>query len=213
MRFKKHEEQEVKVTFYDVAAGRTGKERVSTLESKYSTKETVNLCMKDRKDITFELFFLLLALILVILLIVEFFGIYRPYLSIEKAEAQLAADQAKLEQLQDSMRDYNDVHEQYRKYNYENFDRSIVDREDILDMLEDKVFSMGIIQSISISRNTLTMTLTGVNRNEIDAMQAGVREDPIVFNVFAQSTGYDEGIVTVNMSIIFKDATTIAGGN
>ncbi len=200
-------EADVQVTFYDVANRTTNSARASAIASKYSTKETVNLCIKERKGMSFELFFLILAAILVFLLIMEFFGIYRPYLALEQAEAQLTEDQARLEQLYGEMSDRESVREQYRLYNYENFPRDLVDRADVLDLLEKEVFPHGKVVTFSITRNALTLTLTGIPDAEGAAMQKALRENKIVQTAIVSSE--DEATGIVSMTIIFKDATEV----
>lgn len=205
------------VVLYDVADDALKKEKGTVVTNKYSTKNTLNLLMKEKSSISFELFFLLLAIIMLLLALVEYFVVYRPYRAVEQAEAALREEQARLEQILDKIKDYDDVRADYLKYNYENFDSSIVDRLDILDLLERKVFGVGKIQSMNISGNTLTMTMTEVSVDASSKLQSTLQEEAetgIVEYVSVTRTGYnsgEDGVPTVNIVITFKNADE--GGN
>ena len=223
-KVKKEQGADVKVTYYDVAAHTTRTESASAIANKYSTKETVNLCIRERKGISYEMFFLLLAIFFSLLLIFEYFCVYRPYYEVEQLEKQLAARQAEVERIYGSMSDRQEKLEEYRKYNYENFPREIVSRDDILELLERTVFKKGKVSNVSISRNTLTMTVSEVLWGDIDGIQMSIREDVMVDNVFVSRTNLqsDGGVetATINITIFFKDATeivdtteSVGGGN
>ncbi len=205
----KYKEQDVKVTFYDVANRKNESGRAASLASKYSTKETVNLCVKERKGMSPERFFLILAVILVFVLIIEFFGIYRPYLALEQAEKQLADAEARRDAIYDSMSDREEVRAEYRKYNYENFPSNIVDRADVLKLLEDEVFPRGKVQNATITQNVLTLTVVEVPKGEGAAMQEAIRKNKIVETVSASRTSDDAGLETVSMTVVFKNATEV----
>lgn len=207
---KKGKEPNVEVTYYDVANRTTRTEKAAAMSSKYSTKETVNLCMKERKGISFELFFLIFALIFIVLIIIEFFGVYRPYLELEQKEKQLAEEQTKLQQLVDSMQDYDEVRENYRKYNYENFPKDIVNRLDILAFLEKTVFDRGKITSVRIggTSNTVVLEISEVSRDNLKAMLEDIRTSEDVFNRYSSRTDLEDGeIATITITIVFKDPT------
>ena len=100
------------------------------------------------------------------------------------------------------MSDYDAVRDDYRKYNYEKYDKTIVDREDILDLLEEAVFPMGKVLTLNISNNTITLSLSGVLNTDIDVM----REHALVQNVIISRTSLVGDEATVAMTIILKDA-------
>ena len=170
------------------------------------SKETVNLCKKDRKDISPGAFCLLLTVFLAVLILIEFFFAYLPYRDLEVLESSLGEAQQQYEQLQSSMSDYDAVRDDYRKYTYEKYDKTIVDREDILDLLEVAVFPMGKVLTLNISNNTITLSLSGVLNTDIDVMQKGLREHALVQNVIISRTSLVGDEATVAMTIILKDA-------
>ncbi len=199
------------ITLYDVADNATRRAKAVEVK-KYATKDTLNLCMKDKQSISFELFFLLLALILLFLLFVEFFGIYRPYLRVEQAEAALDGDRATLAQLERKLRDYDDVHDDYLIYNFDDYDNTIVDREKILALLEKTVFDRGTVSSVSISGKTLTINISNVSSENVINIQRDLAKDPIVANVRKGAETFDEqGVRSTSFTVTLADASL--GGN
>ena len=202
---KKVKEADVKVVEYDVASHSA--QGAAPVPPKYSSKETVNLCMKERKSISYETFFIILIIFFAVLLVIEYFGAYLPYREIEQKEKQLAANETELSQLQNSMSDRDQVRADYRQYNYENFPRNIVDRAEILALLERTVFERGKITSVNISsNNTVVLNVADVSRDDLEAMQKEIREDDLVFNVFVSRTNLEDGeSAGVTMTIVFND--------
>ncbi len=198
------------VTYYDVAAGVSRKGKARKLASKYSSKDTVNLCIRERKGLSAELFFLILAGILIVLLLLEFFGVYRPYLNLETAEKDLAQQQAEVQRIKDEIKDMDEVREEYRKYNYEHFPRERVDRLDVLDLVETVFFDRGIITSFHLSKNTLTLQLTDVLLEDSYLIPAELEASEIVlgYDMPRSEVKYDEatGKVAFGITITFKDA-------
>ncbi len=202
---KKVKEADVKVVEYDVASHSA--QGAAPVPPKYSSKETVNLCMKERKSISYETFFIILIIFFAVLLVIEYFGAYLPYREIEQKEKQLAANETELSQLQNSMSDRDQIRADYRQYNYENFPRNIVDRAEILALLERTVFERGKITSVNISsNNTVVLNVADVSRDDLEAMQKEIREDDLVFNVFVSRTNLEDGeSAGVTMTIVFND--------
>lgn len=203
------------VVYYDVAAGVSRTAKAQTLSKRYSTKETVNLCIRERKGLSYELFFLILAGILLVLLLLEFFCVYRPYLHMEETEKSLAEKEAQVQRLKDSMKDSDTVKENYRKYNYEKFPRELVDREDVFQLIEEVVFPRGIITSFRLNGNELTMQISGVSieidedGNDREYILNAIRASKIVeaYNSPDREVRYDDvGRASFRMDITFKNA-------
>lgn len=174
----------------------------------YRSKSTLNLCMKDRPVLAPEVICLLIVLILLIVLFVEFFGIYRPYLAVERAEAQLKADNAALQETLDRIEDYDEVRQQYRQYNYENFDKTIADRPAILDLVEKVLFPAGKIKNMELNGNTLVLSMVEVPLSEVSEMKEALEASELVEGVELSWTGYDvrdkeNKVPTVNFTVTF----------
>ncbi len=207
---KKQNKADGEVMYYDVAAGVSRKGKAKSLASKYSTKETVNLCIRERKGLSYELFFLILAGILLFLVLIEFLGVYRPYLNLEAAEKELANQKAEVQEIKDSIKDMDQVREDYRKYNYENFPRERIDREEVFNLIEDTVFDRGLITNFTLAENTLTLQISGTSLEDLLVIPAEIEENELVESYDMPNTQvkYDEetGKASFSITIHFKDA-------
>lgn len=212
---KKQKPDENSVILYDVAANASRRERASAVKHKYSTKTTLNLCMREKPAVSVELFFLLLAIILIFLLLIEFFGIYRPYYQVEQLEKTLDADRSAIAELQRKLDDYDEKREEYNKYNYEDYDATLADRLDVLDMLERVVTPYRAkIRSLSFDgRNTLSMSLTDIDLQNVSKLSADLlmEKDLVAEAVFTMTNYVDEGTGEKVPAANF--VLTLKGGN
>lgn len=173
--------------------------------AQYPTKRVLNLCIKEKSNMSPEVFLGILAAIIVVVLLLEFFGVYRPYRSLELAQADLADAQNHLQQTYDSMSDYDQVHDDYYKYNFNEFNSALADRLDIFDLLRREIFGKAKITSLSINENTITLSLTGVNlKEQLPEMQKSLLADPLVADVFSSSQASQND--TARMVITLVDA-------
>lgn len=203
---KKHDSADINVTYYDVSGGGSGRTAVTL--AKGARKDTINLCKRERNGISLEKACILFAIIIAVVLLVEFFGIFRPYRQLEAKQAQLEADRAALAGITSGMTDIDSVRAEYRKYNYENFPRELVGRDQIFELLDAAVFTRGKITKFELSRNQLTLDVSQVNYDEVDAMQNQLSQDKLVALVNATAiSGAEGGKATVRLVITFKDAT------
>lgn len=215
------------VVLYDVADDSLKKEKGTVVTTKYSTKNTLNLLMREKSSISFEVFFAVLAIVMLLLALVEYLLVYRPYRTVEELDARRAALEAEQSRIEQKIEDYDEQNlpDDHLKYFYENEDETLVNRLRILDILEDVVFGVGKIQNMSISGNTLQMTMTEVSlevastlQNSLAAATVPNSDDDIVrvsyVNVTRNSYNGNGGVPTVNIIITFEIAKmNEQGGN
>ena len=179
------------------------------------TKTTLNLVIKEKKALRFSRVFPLLLLVLILAAAFAKFAVIDRYAALAEAESQLAREQADLEQLRASFADFEEVQAEYNRYSYEGFDRSIPDRQDVLDLLEKHVFPVSGMRQLAISGRSLSMTLTGMSLEEVSTLIAKLEAEPLVESVMVSTTGYDSGdgaIPMASMVVAFADVTTLEGG-
>lgn len=183
---------------------------------KIPSKQTINLMIRE-KNLSHPTR-LIPILILIILGANAFaqFAVIRRLNQVKQAEAEWAQMCYNLQMIEDSYADYDEVKAEYNRYTYQNFDRSIPDRLQILDMLEQKVFSVCTAHSLSITKRTVSMTLGGLDLAQTSELIASLRAEPMVEDVRVSSStssesDYDGGGSTTStvMTVILKDPTTI----
>lgn len=193
--------------------------------SQLPSKRTLNLCMREKSSLSVELFLIILGIILIIIMLVEFFGIYRPYVEVEAIQAKVDAAQRDLDNKNNQMKEMDDFYlqnfnmtmtEYYNQYNYEGFDRSIADRLDIFALLDREIMRkegfMGVarIRTLTVRSNTVTITVDGLDGKQVSELFWNLSGDAMVSYVSVPVTGFNgDGTPYANLTITLKDATTV----
>lgn len=194
--------------------------------SQLPSKRTINLCMREKSGISVEVFLAALAAILVVVMLVEFFGVYRPYLKVEELQNDLAAVQRDLDDKNKKMKDMDDYYlekyemhmeEYYNQFNFNGFDRSIADRLDILNLLDKIVgkegFESAELRKLSVNGNTVDITVDGLDGKQVAELFVAFSDDPLVERAVVRDTGFSNNIPYATMIIYMADATKVQEDN
>lgn len=178
-------------------------------------KTTLNLVIKEKTE--FRPARLIPALLLVFLLAALFakFAVLDRFAALEEAEREFSQDRAYLQELVNSYADYDEVQAEYNRYTYADFDRSIPDRQDVLKLLERRVFPVSGMRQMSISGKSVSLTLTGMTLEEISTLVNKLEAEPLVERITVSTAGYsgrDNDVPTASMVILLVDATTLERG-
>lgn len=179
------------------------------------SKTTLNLVIKEKKELRLERLIPAVIIILVIAVLFAKFAVADRYAALNEAEKELSQERENLNALVSSYADYDEVQEEYNRYTYEDFDRTIPNRQDVLNLLEKYVFPVSGMRQLSISGKSVSLTLTGMTLEEISRLIAVLEADPLVEKVLVSTTSYSSGneaIPVASMVISLVDATTLEGG-
>lgn len=173
-------------------------------------KSTMNLFRKEKSEIRLSVVIPCVVLILIAAALFAKFAVIDRFAKLGELEAQLADEKATLDATKKSYADYNEVAEEYSRYNYTGYDKSIADRLDVLALLEREVFPMAGVESLSVSGKTLSMTLRGLTLEQVSELLQKLEADPLVAHVTVSTTGYGESVGTgeprANMTVELADA-------
>lgn len=177
-------------------------------------KRTLNLAFKEKSTIDWRK--AIVGVLVVVLLAGVFakFAVMDRFDKLDKAEADLAAMKAHLDETRQAYADYDEVREQYNRYNYTGYDKTIVDRLDVLDILERQIFPVCNVTSLSVSGATVTLSLADLDLNQVSRLIVTLEAEPLVERVYVPVTneGEQQGIGTASMTIYLVDATTVQEG-
>lgn len=178
-------------------------------------KRTLNLMIRERQSPEPSKW---IPGVLVVLLLAAVFGkfaVMDRFDRLNEAEADLLSLKNEVESMRQAMTDYNEVRDNYNKYNFNGYDKTIPDRLDVLELLEREVFPVCQINNLSITGRTLSMSLSGLSLNQVSALITSLKADPLVESVMVSTTGYsadsDDIAGTANMTVTLSDATTLGG--
>ncbi len=154
--------------------------------------------------------------VLVVLILAALFGkfaVMDRFDRLNEAEAELAGLKAQVDSMRQATADYDQVRDDYNKYNFNGYDRTIVDRLDVLELLKREVYPVCRVGSLSIAGKTVSMTLSGLTLDQVSELIASLKADPLVDKVNVSTTGLsaESETGTANMTLTLVDATTLGG--
>lgn len=155
-------------------------------------KTTLNLLMKEKSEFSPGKVIPAVLVIIVLAALFGKFAVADRYTRLLEAENELAEKQDWLDGLEMSYADYDEVKDQYGHYTYKGFDNTIADRQEILDLLESDIFPHSETQSVSVTGNVFSTTLTGLTLDEVSTMMARLEANPLVESVTVSTAGYNE---------------------
>ena len=171
------------------------------------SKQTMNFA---RHEPTFHTRNVLMVVLAVALVMGSFlkFGILDPINRRAEAYEQLAQRQEQYAQAQQKLEGYEDVAEQYRRYSYglmtEN-EVNLVNRMDVLALVEREIAPYGRIQNFAVNNNVLTLNIYGITLEKASTMVARLEQNPLVTQAAINSASADDGMearifISVNLA-------------
>lgn len=166
------------------------------------TKRSMNLYFKvDRGTApATAALYILFALVLVAALSKVLF--YDPLNTVKQLEAQLLVLEEQAGFKQNQLKDYNKVLEEYTRTAPTEEELSLVDRMQILSLIDSTIRPKAKISQVSISENKVLISFTGVSLKEAAALVSQLEQSPLVSNTSvdtAVSTRENQHIVEIHV--------------
>ena len=159
----------------------------------YPTKTSMNLFYKPDRTTKPSTVALYALFALVVVLALSKFLVYDLWVEKQEAEKDLAAAQDELNMTMVQVADYNEVQQKYYRYTATDEERTIVDRLDVLAMLEEIAGNAGLY-TISISGDRVSTQLTDVTLAQVASIVNRLEASPLVAGTLvstASTTGTD----------------------
>lgn len=129
------------------------------------------------------------------------------------AYAELATRQEQLVAISLQLNDYDEVAALYGRYSYgwmNESETSLVDRLDVLDLVEEKLAGAAKVSNFSVNGNVLTLNLSGVTLDEISAIVQDLESSPMVEKVTVSSASAPEAdqasaFMTINLTCVEEE--------
>ena len=178
-------------------SGKKGKGRAG-----YPNKQYINIMdgMKPDENRTLEI--LIFIIFLIALAAFTKFGVIDKISEASSAEAAYNEVQRQITELKEQNADYDKVKKDYSHYGLGYLDDTeilLVDREDVLDLLDKYVLKNADIKTLNVTDNTVTLTVEKTRLNAISSIVKELEADP------------DVAFVTVNVAGTDRDVNTGSG--
>ena len=162
----------------------------------YPTKTTMNLYYKPDRTTRPSTVALYVLFALVVLLALSKYLVYDVWQEKQAAQRRLEAAQNELDNVLAQLGDYDEVQERYFRYAATDDERAIVDRIEVLNLL-DSAFGNAQINSISINGNQVQTQISDVTLAQTAAIVKNLEASPLVASVVvntATSNGSDSDL-------------------
>ena len=146
-------------------------------------KTSMNLYIKPKDGNSLSVVLPTLIIVIVIVALFAKFAVIDRLIALSKLQDEESAVRSQLSVLQTEMEDYEQVRSDYRRYSGKYLDdeaRGYVDRIEIIELLDRVVGNLGMVSSIDIKGNTVSVRLTAYSLSDIAVMRANLEAEELV---------------------------------
>ncbi len=171
----------------------------------YPSKTYINLAMREKRKVDPKL--AILGIIAVLLLAAAFakFGVIDRMTQRAVAERELRVVLSEKAMMESAVADYDEVKAEYAKYSInwmDDVEKSLVKKTDMIALINSQILLNSETRSISISGNTISAELVGLDMAETSALvdRLNARDDVAqvqVFTATTQEAAEDQVIVSI----------------
>jgi len=173
----------------------------------YPTKRSMNLFYKPDRTTKPATVALYVLFVLVLLLGLGKFLVYDVWQEKLEAQRELAAAEDELTAVMLELRDYNEVYERYCRYSETEEEAALIDRMEVLALLDSSVTAK--LDAIAISGNTAQIQFSGVTLAQTAQIVRSLEASPIVAGTVVNTASTTEldaanGLVQANILIMLQ---------
>ena len=165
------------------------KKAVTAKKKSVASKRTLNLAFHESSLNPKRLIPIALVVILCGLLFAKF-GFLDQFARKTAAYNELAEKQAQLQAINNKLMGYDELAEKYGRYSYgwmTDTEASLVDRMDVLDILENTIYPVAHIQDFAVNNNILAVNISGLTLDQTSALVQQLEDHPLISSVSVYS--------------------------
>lgn len=186
-------------------------------------KTGINLNIEENRDRDRLTLLIGVVAIAALVAVAVNFGVIAQYKRLDKAQAEYNQVHSQYTQTQEALQDYDRVLLEYRTYSMDWMSgtgdgsedlTAIVDRQQVLALLETEMLSRGRLTSVQIIDNKMNVSMSGMSLDQISDMFAILRRSPIVSDVALDLASTEDGnvaaILDFTVRITLRQAEEVA---
>ena len=181
-------------------AGKLGGKKMVT-----QSKVTMNFA-RHKSDFNLGKVAFVALIIIVATLLFTKFAILDPLDQKTQALNELSSKQTQMDILNAKLAGWDELQALYGRYSYgwmTEDETNLVERMDILRLMEKKILPRARIEDFSISQNVLTVNLEGITLEQTSSLVTLLEEDPLVQSATVyKASNDDDAIKEVNLVVI-----------
>lgn len=178
-----------------------------------AVKHTMNFARHESEFNAKKMIPMALLLILVLLVVAKF-GFMDPLAEKTAAYNNLAAKQEQLTSVQARLVEYDELAKQYGRYSYglmNDSEINLVNRMDVLQLVEKEIASKAFVDNFSVNNNVLTMNIYGITLEEASTIVHRLENTDLVTRASVNSASANDGVearifISITMEKVEKEA-------
>lgn len=159
----------------------------------YPVKRTMNLFYKPDRTTKPATIALYVIFVLVCLLGLSKVLVYDLWMETREAQRALAAAEEERNGVMARIADYGEVKERYNRYSATEEERALIDRMEVLALLDENVGSRADMGTVSISGSTVQLQFSGVTLAEAARIVSALEASPIVASTVVSTASTTRG--------------------
>lgn len=167
------------------------------------TKGTMNLAFHE-SNFRPSRVFPVIAAVAVVLLVCTKFGVLDQMDKKAAAYAALGEKQSQMQQLTVHLAGYDKLAAQYGRYSYgwmTETEASLLDRMQVMTIIEEKIAPAATIADFAINNNALTVNISGVTLDQTSALVNELELSPLVYSVSVYTAKADDATLQAQVSM------------
>lgn len=180
-------------------------------EKAVASKTTMNLAVRERDLSKSPVVALPVIVIIALVAILVSWGVGTQLGRVNSAQREVDRMRDNIAQLQAGYADYDEVQEEYNRYTYEKFDRTIQDRLEVMSLMERQVYPVCSVRSFSVAGRQMSLVLEGLTLESTSALITRLNAEDMVdsVSVSVYDATSDSGATypLTNMVIVLSDAS------
>lgn len=176
-----------------------------------ASKGTMNLAIREKNLAKSILVIPMVAAVLLLAALVGKFGVVDRLTQVSAARREVEDINAQATAMLAACADYDEVREEYDRYTYKDFDRTLADRMDVLALIEREIFPVCQVQRLALAERRLDLALEGLTLENTSDLINRLNADEMVeyVRVSTATTTEEDGTVrrSTEMTITLADAT------
>ncbi|MEA5142988.1 MAG: hypothetical protein VB023_05340 [Oscillibacter sp.] len=178
---------------------------------KYPTKTTMNLAVRETNDNSPSRVVPVFAVLVLAVALFVKFGVMDRYAALNKAQASLAASESRLTEMNQLVTGYDRVASEYHRYSGDyltDAQKQLVDRLNLLDLLQTRMAGVATLKSVSIVDNDMVVEISASSLKQVSDLRLALLQEAKVqsVTVYTATTGQTTSDGTVSASLVIHVA-------
>lgn len=180
-------------------------------EKAVASKTTMNLARRERDLAKSPVMALPVIVLIALVAVLVSWGVGTQLGRVNSAQREVDQMRDNIAQLQAGYADYDEVQEEYNRYTYEKFDRTIQDRLEVMSLMERQVYPVCSVRSFSVAGRQMSLVLEGLTLESTSALitrlNAEEMVDSVSVSVYDATSDSGATYPLTNMVIVLSDAS------